>query len=182
MSASQAIRRYAKAMLDSASETGQQETRFKDFQLIGNTLNSSPDLGLFLKSPVIRQAQKKAVLRDIFKGKVDSATMQFLSLLSDKKREALLNGIATSYMKQYKDFLGIIEIRVVSSDPLSSDQIKQLEKELIKLTDSKVELSTEIDESLIGGILIQIEDTVIDGSVKQKLSRLKEKYTSAVFE
>lgn len=182
MSASQAIRRYARAMLDNAAETDQEETLFKDFQMIRNTLESSPELGLFLKSPIIQQSQKKAVLLELFSKRTDASTMKFISLLSEKKRESLLGGIASSYLQQYRDFLGIIEVKVVSSEKLSSAQLNKLEKELEQLTQKKVELSTEVDPELIGGMKVQIDDTVIDGSVKHKLSRLKEKYTSAAFE
>lgn len=182
MSVSQAIRRYARAILDSATQPKQKEILFKDFQMIRSVLNGSPDLELFLKSPVIRQAQKKAVLKELFEKRVDTSTMNFLSLLSDKKRESLLGGIADSFIRQYRDSLGITEVRVTTTEKLSKAQEKNLSDELNRITGKQIELTAEIDSDLIGGMKVQIDDTVIDGSVKHKLFRLKEKYTSAAFE
>lgn len=174
-----AARRYANAFLVTAVEKDMLEKAREDILLIKNTIEASTDLKLFLKNPIIKKEHKKAAIEKIFKDKVDAITFTFLELILKKDREALLEDITKKFIELYNRHKGIIEVGVTSAQKLNQDQLKALQKNIERTTGKKVEVQTNIDEELIGGLKIRIVDTVVDGSVKFKLNQLKDRLTSA---
>lgn len=174
-----AARRYANALLETAIETGSLEKAREDMELVFNTLEASPELQLFVKSPIIKKEDKKEALDTIFKGKVQDLTLDLVGMLSRKKREVLLMDIAKGFLELYNIHHGIIEVDVTSATDLTDAQRKRLLEKLESTTGKKVKLNSSTDEKLIGGLTVRIHDTVIDGSVKYKLRQLKERFTAA---
>lgn len=172
-----AANRYAKAFLETAIELDVVEKVKEDILLISKTFSDSPDLGLFLKSPIVRGEKKKAALSEIFSNQIEDVTKQLLSVLTGKSRERLLEEITNQFLKLYNHHQGIIEVQVVSAVELSAEHKKELEKELEASTGKKILLSANVDEELIGGMKVIIDDTVTDGTVKHKLNRLRERFT-----
>ena len=150
--------------------------------LIKNTIDESSDLQLFLKNPIIKKDQKKEAVKKIFDGKIQDVTFEFYNLLARKDREALLEEISTKFLELYNQHQGIIKVGVTSAQKLSEAQLKALKKNIEQSTGKKVEFTTDVEEELMGGLKIRIEDTVVDGSVKFKLSQLKDRLTSTAVE
>ncbi len=178
----QAARRYAKALLEMAIEKKDLEDVKKDMLLIQGALRDSSELRAFLKSPIIQKQDKQAALQSIFKGKVSDLTLGFLDLLTEKSREKLLKPITDHFISQYNNHHGIIEVGVTSAAELDSKQLSTLKTELESSTGKTVNLNSVVKEEIIGGLMVRIEDTVIDGSVKFKLNQLKETFTSVAVE
>lgn len=174
-----AANRYARAFLETANELDLLEKVREDMLLISNTFSSSPDLGLFLRSPIVRGEKKRAALIEIFSDKIEEITSHLLSVLTRKNRERLLEEITTQFLKLYNQQKGIINVHVVSADELSEQQKKELIKELQTSTRKKVLLETDVDPDLIGGLKVIIDDTVTDGTVKHKLNQLRDRFTLA---
>lgn len=179
---SKAARRYAFAYYETAREKNILEAVKDDVTLISDVLKASKDLRLFLKSPLVNREQKSAALLEIFDQKVDPFTLQLFKTLTDKNREGLLELLIKHFVDYYNAHHGIIEIDVKSAFELEADQIVNLKKQLETTTGKKVEMMTSTDSELIGGIMVRIEDTVIDGTIKHKLSQLKDRLTSAAVE
>lgn len=174
-----AANRYAKAFLDTAIEMDVVEKVKEDILLISKTFSDSPDLGLFLSSPIVRGEKKRAALSKIFSDHIEDVTKHLLSVLSGKSRERLLEEITNQFLRLYNQHQGIIDVRVVSAAELSAEQKKELEKELEASTGKKILLETEVDQELIGGLKVIIDDTVTDGTVKHKLDRIRDRFTLA---
>lgn len=177
-----AARRYANAFLEISIEKDILEKSREDMLLIKNTIEASSDLRLFLKNPIIKKDQKKAVIEKVFMDKVQDITFQLYELLSKKDREALLEDISRNFLELYNRHQGIIEVSVTSAKDLEAEQVKALTKNIERTTGKKVELVKEVEEDLLGGLKVRIDDTVIDGSVKFKLSQLKDRLTSTAIE
>lgn len=177
-----AAKRYANALLGLALEKDILEQTRKDMLLINNTIDGSSDLQLFLKNPIIKKDQKKEAVKTIFEGKVQDVTFEFYNLLARKDREALLEEISTKFLELYNQHQGIIKVGVTSAKKLDESQLKELENNIEESTGKKVQFETDVEEDLIGGLKIRIEDTVVDGSVKFKLSQLKDRLTSTAVE
>lgn len=177
-----AAKRYANAFLGLALEKDILEKSREDMLLIKNTIDGSSDLQLFLKNPIIKKDQKKKAVKTIFEGKIQDVTFEFYNLLARKDRENLLEEISTKFIELYNQHQGIIKVGVTSAKKLDDSQLKELEKNIEESTGKKVEFETDVEEELIGGLKIRIEDTVVDGSVKFKLSQLKDRLTSTAVE
>jgi len=179
---SKAAKRYAYAYIETAKEKKILEAVKDDVTLISDVLESSKDLKLFLRSPLVNKDKKRAALIEIFEQKVQPLTIQLLKILTDKSRESLLDLILKHFIDYYNVHHGIIEIDITSAFELDDEQVKNLVKQLEKKTGKKVELNKQINAELIGGMMVRIDDTVIDGSVKHKLSQLKSRLTSTAIE
>ena len=177
-----AARRYANAFLEISLEKDILENSREDMLLIKNTIEASSDLRLFLKNPIVKKDQKKAVIEKVFMDKIQDITFQLFELLSKKDREALLEDISRTFLELYNRHQGIIEVGVTSAKEMEAEQVKALKKNIEHTTGKKVELKKEVEEDLIGGLKVRIDDTVIDGSVKFKLSQLKDRLTSTATE
>jgi len=173
---SKAARRYAKALLQSALEQDMLGVVKEDIQFINETLENSNELKVFLKSPVIKSEDKQNALSSIFEKHISKETMSLLLLLSEKRRENLLKDICIGFIQLYNEHQGIIRVDVVSAFELNSRQKKALEEELVEKTGKKVELDVTVNNNLIGGLIVKIGDTVIDGSVKHKIRMLKNQF------
>jgi len=180
--ASKAAKRYANAYLETALELKVLEKAKEDMLLIQETYKSSPDLRIFLRSPVIKKDKKRAVIEAIFSDKVQDITNNLLKILSDKDREMLIEDITGFFMDLYNIHHGNIKVSVSSAYKLDKKQEKALINKLEDVSGKNVLLHTTIDESLLGGLKVRIDDTVIDGSVKYKLSQIKDKFTGAAVE
>jgi len=176
MMVSKAARRYAKALLQSALEKNKLGEIEKDIRFIQNTLDDSRELKVFLRSPVITTENKLKGLNSIFGKKVSDETKSLFRLLSEKRRESLLAEICTGFIQLYNDHQGLIQVEVETAYPMSDSQKKELQKELSEKTGKKVQMNVVENKELIGGLVIKIGDTVIDGSVKHKINKLKKQF------
>ena len=174
MSVSKAAKRYAIALLELSREKKLVEQTLEDMLFIQKTIGDSRDLQLFLKSPVIKPSVKKQTLAVLFEAHVQALSMQFVTLVAQKERADILPQITSSFILEYNKFAGIIEVEVRSARSLSAKQQKALQEVLEKTTSKKVTLHSVEQEELIGGLLVKIDDTVIDGTVKHKLEQLEE--------
>lgn len=177
-----ASRRYATALLDLARERDEVEKILEDIKFIHNTLEDSKELVLFLKSPIIKFDDKLNALEEIFAPHVQEVTSSFIRLLARKNRIHLLNQIVAAFIQKYNEYAGIINVHVYSAYTLSDSQKKELHQALEEKTRKRVEMNVTEDASLIGGIAVRIDDTVIDGTVKHKLAELEQKYMNATVE
>lgn len=173
---SKAARRYAKALLQSALEQNILGDVEKDIRFIDKTLSDSHELKIFLRSPVIKSEDKLGGLTSIFDSHISKETMGLLNLLVEKGRENLLADICLGFINLYNDHKGIIKVDVVSAIQLDKKQKKSLLDELSDSTGKKVDMNLSVDESLVGGLVVKIGDTVIDGSVKHKIRMLKNQF------
>lgn len=174
-----AARRYADALLDVAGEQNSVEELLEDVRLIGGTVEGSPDLMVFLKSPVIRYDDKLEALKKIFEERVNETTMRFIALLARKNRIDLLDQVTGAFIEAYNEAAGIIQVEVAVATALDEPQREALHRSLEEKTGKKVEMTTRVDTSLRGGMSVRIDDTVIDGTIKHKLEELEQQLLSA---
>lgn len=176
MLVSKAARRYATALLETAKEQKVVEETLKDILFIKDTIDKSKDLLIFLRSPVIKPSDKEAALQSIFGKSISKLSNEFIALISAKERYSLLAEIVSAFVEQHNKYAGIIEVEVRTAKALDSEQVKELKKVLEKTTLKKVEMNLKELPELKGGLLVKIQDTVIDGTVKHKLEQLEQMF------
>lgn len=168
--------RYATALYELAEERGQVEQTFNDVQLIAETCRSNKDLRLLFKSPVIFTEKKLKIISEIFKDKIGKITMGFMEVLTKKRREEHLEGIANSFISIYREAKNIKVAEVTTAVKLDDEQRLQLMNILTKQTKSEIILEEIIDPSIVGGVIVRIEGVKFDDSVKSKIQALKQEF------
>lgn len=174
MNESRVASRYAKSLLDLSVEKQVVESVVKDMELFSAICEETPQLARVLKNPIISHEKKTAILESLLKGKVHAMTMAFFGIITKKNRENYLYFIAVEFLKQYRKYKGIEMAEVVTTYPLSDDQRSTFKGIVKDISGSNSVLLKEIvDESIIGGFVLKLEDRQIDQSLRAKLTRLR---------
>lgn len=168
-------RRYAGALFQAAKDSGAVDGIESDLGMVTYSLEQVPQLQDVMTHPLIPAARKKQIVSSIFKGKVQDITLDFLFLLVDKQREEIIGDVETEYVNLANEFHNIQTVQVTSAVPLTDDEKAQLRDKLGQFTGKTVELQLAESPDLIGGVIVQIGDTIIDGSVRGNLTALREK-------
>ena len=177
MNESKITTRYAKGLFKVAQEQNILERIDKDLSLVAQTLNL-PEFESFLNSPVIPISQKQQGVAELFKDKIHQYTLIFLLLIIENRREHFLDLIIRDFHKLYKQALNITEVELTTAVELDPQLKQEFIKILSKVTRSNVELDHKVDEQIIGGFIIRIEDKQLDASIASQLSKLKKHITN----
>lgn len=169
--------RYAKSLLDLALEQGQLEQVHADMKLISETCKNHKELSIFLKSPVIGPDKKKAVLKELFLGKVSPMTEGFIILMANHRRESYFEAIASSFLNQYKNHKKILTAVITTAVGLDDSLRAQVLDMVKKETQSEVELVEKIDKGLIGGFVLRVGDKQVDASILRQLNDLRKDFS-----
>lgn len=167
-------REYAEALFALSMEAGDIRGDFAALEMIGDVFKENPMYPLFLATPSIPKSERIGALTEAFKGSVPDRVLAMVSLFCEKGH---IMDFAEC-KEAYKELLLEEEMRsiakVSSAVALSEEEKTRLVNSLEKKYGHKVELECSIDESLIGGMVIEIEGKVIDGSLKSRLRHIKE--------
>ena len=164
-------RPYAEAAFKHASEKGNLDD-WQDMLAFLSAAVSDQILSKYLANPALDKAQKEKLMLDIGEGKLNQEAQNFVRLLVANKRLEVLPDISAQFeaLKNAQD--GAIEVVITSAFTMDDHQQQQISTSLKKKFNSEVNVSVEIDESLMGGIKIRAGDEVIDGSIKGQLHKL----------
>jgi F-type H+-transporting ATPase subunit delta len=165
--------RYAKSIVSLAQEKKSLEALKTDADLLKQVLDENRALRMLLKSPIIKGTKKFSILSKIFLGKVDEMMILFMQIICRKGREYFLPEIIDEIIRTYNLIKGIQKATVKSPVAITDEMRKQFTAIVEKISGKSVELQEEIDESLLGGFVLTIDDKQIDESVQRKLKQLR---------
>lgn len=164
--------RYAKSLIELATEKGVVEQVHNDMLSFSKLCQSNRDFLLMLKNPIINHAKKRKILHQIFGGKVDPSTSAIFDIITRKNREIYLPAIAEEFVAQYRTYKGIQKATVTTPFPLTGELRAKFKTIVTEQTGKTVELVEKVDPELIGGFVLKIGDRLMDNSVKHKLQTL----------
>lgn len=168
-------RRYAKALFAVGKEQGTYEAYNDALQGLGALYEATPEVADALTNPLYPVDVREKVMAGIVSSMdVDKVMGNFLNLLVQKKRAEILPEIAEEYKIMVDDEKNISHGSVISAVELSDELQAKVQATLEKLTGKKVELTTSVDPSIIGGVIAKVGDLVLDGSIKAQLAGLKD--------
>ena len=170
--------RYAAALMMAAEENKSVDAIAGDMRMVGNLLEGSRELRAFVASPVIPANKKVLVMRELFGKVVGKEVLTFFLLLTEKRREDLLSDIIQQFNVLLDKRQGVVEATVRSVIAIQPEQEQLLKKRLEAYTAKIVRMRLGLDPSLKGGLVIQIGDTVLDGSVTHQLEVLKDRFVA----
>jgi F-type H+-transporting ATPase subunit delta len=173
MLANQLAVKYAQAIYELAAEKDMLSAVEQELRLVETTIDSYSDLATLMYHPRVLSQVKKETINKIFGKELADFVLKFLLLLVDKRRETVLPEIIREYIKMANEARGILEAQVITAMPLAQTQHAALVSKLSVVTGKKVVISTQLDTTIIGGIIVKIGDKLIDGSVVRQLETLK---------
>lgn len=169
-------------MIDLAVEKNQLEQVFADMQYIQAVCKASREFALLLSSPVIKGDKKGKIIEEVTKGNISALTASFNALLITKGREGDLLEIAQAFIDQYNDLKGISKVKLTTATAVSDDIKNAIADKVAKEAGlGKIELETKVDESLIGGFVLEFNNNLVDASVARDLREIKKQFSKNVY-
>ncbi len=166
--------RYAKALLNLAETNKIAEEVLKDLKYISASLSATAQLRSFVSSPIILHLKKRKILNEVFTGRINQLSLNFVLLLAEKGRESLIRSIAYQYEIQYNFMFNRLPVTIISAIELNELTKSLIINKLTSIFGKTMLPEYKIDKSLIGGIVLQIEDMVYDASIRNQLNALRQ--------
>lgn len=168
-------KRYAEALMELSCDTLSYDKIYEDLNFVLNTISQNQDLADFLNSPPVSKTDKKDVLDKIFKGKIEEPILSFLFLLNENSRLGILRDIFSAFKNFIDEEKNIINADIISAVELNEVQKQNLVSKLQNKTGKAINPEYKLDNTIMGGFIIKINDTVIDLSLKNRIENLKKK-------
>ncbi|MGN1182010.1 MAG: F0F1 ATP synthase subunit delta [Faecalibacillus sp.] len=165
--------RYAESLFDLAIEENKVNQYLQDIKLVNEVLESDRKIVQFFSHVLIDNNVKYQLIDKAFQDNVDKYVLNFLKLLVQSRRIRYIDDIVKCYIDLSNQYLGIEQGTIYTPFELSNQQIKDIEKAISKKENKKVTLDVKIDPSLVGGVKVQINHRVYDGTIKNKVEMLK---------
>ncbi len=166
-------RRYAMGLMAAAIEERSVERTGTDLDLIGQVLHDSREFRMMVASPVVSAAKKTEVFRSLFGRHVAPTTMDFVRLLAEKNREALLPDVVEQFRILRDERMGIVGAEVTSAVEITPPEKEEILLRLQRYTGRNVWIRYAVDTRIRGGLVVRIADTVLDASLRRQLELLR---------
>jgi F-type H+-transporting ATPase subunit delta len=174
------IARHARALLDVADAAGQAEPVAGELDALGAAI-AQPDVARVLLSPAVSTAAKVDAVRALASRLgLTETTAKLLPILAEHEALGSLPGLARAYRARLFERRNIVDAQVTTAAPLADERTDALVRRLGDVTGKRIQLSTRVDPSIIGGIVARVGSTVYDGSVTTQLARMRQKLVENV--
>lgn len=164
---------YAQALFDLANEKGSIDEVQQDLDGIKELLKMEK-FRKVLYHPSIAKDSKKRLINNTIGPQCSRLFKNLLFLLIDRRKEKMLDFLTVKFKEVSRRVKGISLIKIQTAIPLSEEKLGKLKANLEKLTKMKVDLETEINKGLIGGMVIKMGNKIIDGSIATHLNNLRQ--------
>ena len=165
---------YAEALLRTAEKRGSPDDVGKELrQLVTDVYSTSPDIEQALSSPAVKRSAKVPVLEHAFKNNVSDLVFNLLNVLNAKDRLSLVRHVAAAFGDLLDERAKRVRVTVRSAIPLTDEQIEQLKQSIGQATGLDPVLAATVDESLLGGMIVQLGDQVFDSSVRNRIEAIR---------
>ncbi len=166
--------RYATALFDLASDADQLDAVAADLATLKSMMAESADLTRLIKSPLIsRDDQGKAMAAVLEKLEIGDLVRRFIGTVAQNRRLFALADMINDYGRLLAAHRGEVVAKVTSARKLSDSQIDAVSAALKSAIGSDVSLEADVDESLIGGLIVKVGSRMVDSSIRTKLQNLK---------
>ena len=172
--------RYSLALFELSEESNSLSQMEKQSSSMLNLINQSDDFCNLIKDPTISQEDLSKVINKIVENnKFDTLFKNFLNFLIQKRRFFFIERILKSFNEICSQKRGELKAELKSAKNLSNDEIAKITELLTKNFSSKIKLNYKQDESLIGGLVVQVGSTMVDTSIKNKLQQIENRMIEA---
>ena len=164
--------RYASALFEAGIDLEKIKLFNDELDFLGKTFKEEEKLLQILDHPKIGKVEKRDLIDSIFKERLSEEMINFLYILIDKRREGHILEIVEEYKKMFNKHENIIKVVAITAVPMENKAKDRLSVVLKDKLKKAIELTNEVDEGLIGGVLLKVEDKLIDGTIKGQLESI----------
>jgi F-type H+-transporting ATPase subunit delta len=168
-------RNYAETLLVLATRAQDLRGWGKMLTDVASAMQEQPTLKLFLESPRVSAAQKSEVIGKAFADRMPRLMLRFFQSLVTHRRQMLIPEIATEYLNLVDEAEGRIHARVTVAKETDDAERDAIAKHLSRMFGKEVVPHLTVDPSIMGGVVVHVGDTVLDGSVRKRLASLRRK-------
>jgi F-type H+-transporting ATPase subunit delta len=167
---------YARALLELANEGQRQaEPIAEELRDIRQVIDANPNFALYLADPAISQSDRGAAMQRIFGGRISKLVLDFLGVLNEKDRLNLFGEIVGAYLELLEQQLSKVEVDVTVAQRLDDQQLEQVRQRVSQALKRDAVVHQYVDDSIIGGMLLRVQDQLIDASVRYQLQSIKDR-------
>jgi len=164
---------YAQALFDLARDANQLDAIDGELAAIGGIIADLPKLGQIINDPAISIQERQALIKTAFKGRVSELMDKFLGLLNRRSRLNLFADIAGAFATLLDQHRGKINVDITVAAALGDEQLAAIRQSVSAALKRDAVVNQQVDESIIGGLILRVQDQLIDGSVKTQLAAMK---------
>lgn len=175
-----AVKRYATALFQTAHKAGSLDRVEKDIYMVMDLMRQMPALQDAWLSPLIPARHKHVIIAKTLGADVDPLTLSFLDMLIDKRREDVLEGIEIEIRQLADESRHLMRAEATFAVAPTATEQADLVRSLEQRTGWHVTMTTHVDPNILGGVIVRMQDTIIDGSVRGTLERLREQLLQEV--
>jgi F-type H+-transporting ATPase subunit delta len=168
-----AARRYAEAAFEVALRDDQLD-RWSDDLAVAADILGRPEVEPIVHSPAVPLAQRLGLVSGLLESRIQPGALRLVSLLVTRGRVSVLARVAEEYARLLNAHRGVVSATVTSAVPLTADETAAIRSRVEAMAGSAVDLRTEVDPGLIGGMTIQVGDRLLDASIRGRLERLRD--------
>jgi F-type H+-transporting ATPase subunit delta len=169
---------YAEALFDVARDKGKLDQTGEELGEFVDTLDRDRDLQVFFFSPYFSSTEKAEGLERAIEG-ADPELVNFLELLIEKNRMTEIFRIRREFERLWKEENKRIDVTVTSAVELDSAVVEKIGEEIERQTGRTVELASRVDDGILGGIVLQVGNMVLDASIRNRLEKLRKSVAQA---
>lgn len=169
--------RYAKSLMDLATEQNSIDAVCADMKWMQKVCKSNPDFVAVLRSPIIKSDKKGIIINAVTTGNVGTLSAAFIQLLVRKTRESNLPEIVDAFIDQFNALRNIRKVKITTASPISDalkESIMANVKANVKASDFEVE--TAVKDELIGGFLLETGGQLVDASILRDLKDIRKNF------
>ena len=174
----EAARVYAEALFDVAKDKGKLDAVRDELAQFVDAVDGNRELQVFFFSPYFSSAEKVAGLKSAISD-ADAELINFLELLIEKQRMPEIFRIRRQLDELWKQENRRIDVTVTSAVTLEPSVVEKVGEEIERQTGQKVELSSRVDAEILGGIVLQVGNKVLDASIRSRLEKLRKSVAQA---
>ncbi len=164
-------RPYAEAAFEQAREENKLKEWSEMLRVLGLVVSDS-QMQKVLDNPRVGCTALQDIVLGVCGDYLSDTGKNFVKVITENKRLLLAPQIFLLFEQKRKDIEGIADVEVISAYPMDSEQKRQVSDAMSKRLGKKIEITTRVDESLIGGVVIRAGDSVIDASMRGRLKQL----------
>jgi len=173
--------RYAQALYDFSVETDKVEEVYHDVLQIQEIIIAHKELKTVLESPIISHDKKMNIINEIFQKKLSETTFTFFTLIVKKRRAPQLLMICRQFVKIYYKNHNIKEAHITSAQPLSEEMVHYLKTYLEKDSPYTFKIHLAVDQNIIGGLIVKIDDYYFNAGIRAKINKLKTEFSQNTY-